>query len=326
MRALVAGGAGFIGSHLCDRLIAEGIAVTCVDNFISGLPANIAHLMDRPDFDLIEHDVSQPFDSPADLIFHFASPASPNPASPKSYLAHPVATALANSQGSYQLLEIARRHGARYLFASTSEIYGEPLEHPQRETYFGNVNPHGIRSCYDESKRFGEAIAMTYHREFQVDVRLIRIFNTYGPRCDPADGRVIPNFVSQALTGDPITVYGDGAQTRSLCYVSDLVEGIWRMITSERTGGDVVNLGNPEEHTILEYARLIRDLCDSGSEVVFRELRTADDPSRRQPDITKARELLGWEPQVLLREGLKQTIAWYREHLPDLSAGTDPVR
>jgi nucleoside-diphosphate-sugar epimerase len=326
VRALVAGGAGFIGSHLCDRLIAEGIAVTCVDNFISGLPANIAHLMDRPDFDLIEHDVSQPFDSPADLIFHFASPASPNPASPKSYLAHPVATALANSQGSYQLLEIARRHGARYLFASTSEIYGEPLEHPQRETYFGNVNPHGIRSCYDESKRFGEAIAMTYHREFQVDVRLIRIFNTYGPRCDPADGRVIPNFVSQALTGDPITVYGDGAQTRSLCYVSDLVEGIWRMITSERTGGDVVNLGNPEEHTILEYARLIRDLCDSGSEVVFRELRTADDPSRRQPDITKARELLGWEPQVLLREGLKQTIAWYREHLPDLSAGTDPVR
>ena len=315
LRALVAGGAGFIGSHLCERLLAEGATVVCVDNFISGLRSNVAHLMRRSDFVLVEHDVTQPLDVEADLVFHLASPASPNPASPKSYLAHPVETALANSLGTLQLLMLAQRSSARFLFASTSEIYGDPLEHPQRETYWGNVNPHGIRACYDESKRFGEALAMTYFRQHGLDVRIVRIFNTYGPRCDPADGRVVPNFVMQALQGQPMTVYGGGQQTRSLCYVSDLVEGIWRTMMGSGCAGEVVNLGNPEEHTVLEYAQLIRELCGSHSEIEYHPL-PEDDPTRRQPDISKARSLLDWQPQISLREGLGQTIAWYQEHLP----------
>jgi nucleoside-diphosphate-sugar epimerase len=208
---------------------------------------------------------------------------------------------------------LARRNGARFLFASTSEVYGDPLEHPQRETYWGNVNPIGIRACYDESKRFGEALVQSYRRQYDLDIRLVRIFNTYGPRCDPADGRVVPNFASQALAGEPITVYGDGSQTRSLCYVSDLVDGIWRAMTTDGARGDVFNLGNPEEHTILEYARLIRELSDSSSEIVFRPL-PQDDPTRRRPDISKAQAVLDWQPRVALREGLLRTIAWYREH------------
>ena len=313
MRAVVAGGAGFIGSHLCDRLIAEGASVVCVDNLITGARANVAHLRGEPGFELIEHDVTQPLDVAADFVFHLASPASPNPASPKSYIAHAIETAMVNSEGSHQLLELARRNGAGYLFASTSEVYGDPLEHPQKETYFGHVNPNGFRSCYDEGKRFGEALAMSYRRQHDLDVRIVRIFNTYGPRCDPEDGRLIPNFVTQAISGRPITVYGDGSQTRSLCFVSDLVEGIYRMATTSAAEGEVVNLGNPREQTVLEYADLIRRLCESTSEIVHEPLRTPDDPNRRQPDITKAKAVLAWEPRGPLEDGLKQTISWYRE-------------
>ncbi len=314
MKAVVAGGAGFIGSHLCERLLDEGAAVTCVDNLLTGARANVAHLLSRPGFSVLEQDVSLPLDLEVDAVFHLASPASPNPLSTKSYLAHPVETALANSQGTYQLLELARRRQARFLFASTSEVYGDPHEHPQRETYWGNVNPNGIRSCYDESKRFGEAISMVYARSLGVDVRIVRIFNTYGPRCDPADGRVVPNFVAQALKNEPITVYGEGSQTRSLCFVTDLVDGLWRAMTGADTRGEVFNLGNPEEHTVLEYAEMIRELCGSSSPITHEPL-PPDDPTRRQPDITKARTVLGWEPRVPLHEGLSRTIAWYAEQL-----------
>ena len=257
------------------------------------------------------HDVTQPIDAAVDAVFHLASPASPNPASPKSYLAHPVETALANSLGTYRLLEAARMAGARFLFASTSEIYGDPEEHPQSESYWGNVNPIGIRSCYDEGKRFGEALCMSYLRAHDLNVRIVRIFNTYGPRCDPADGRLVPNFITQALANSPITVFGDGSQTRSLCFVADLVEGLWLALTREGTRGEVFNLGNPEEHTVLEYARLVRELCDSQSELVFEPL-PSDDPRRRRPDITRATSVLGWKPRVSLAEGLRQTIDWYR--------------
>jgi UDP-glucuronate decarboxylase len=317
----VAGGAGFIGSHLCERLLAEGAEVLCVDNLITGARANVRHLVDNPRFEFVEHDVTEPLDVTADAIFHLASPASPNPASPRSYIAHPVETALANSQGTHRLLDLALRNHARLLFASTSEVYGDPLEHPQRETYFGNVNPNGVRSCYDESKRFGEALAMSYRRKYGTDIRIVRIFNTYGPRCDPEDGRLVPNFVSQALVGTPITVYGDGSQTRSLCYVSDLVDGIYRMMTSDAASGEVINLGNPREHTVLEYAHLIRELCDSSSEIVHEPL-PPDDPTRRQPDISKARAVLAWEPRVTLEDGLRQTIEWYRSVLTDETAPT----
>jgi nucleoside-diphosphate-sugar epimerase len=281
---------------------------------LTGSLGNVEHLRDHAGFTFLDHDVAEPLNLEVDAIFHLASPASPNPASPKSYLAHPIATALANSLGTQRLLDLARRNDARFLFASTSEVYGDPHEHPQRESYWGNVNPNGIRSCYDESKRFGEALAFAYHREHGTDVRIIRIFNTYGPRCDPADGRVVPNFVSQALRSEPITVYGTGSQTRSLCFVSDLVDGIFRTMASDCGTAEVFNLGNPEEHTIVQYAELIRELCDSSSEIVFEPL-PQDDPTRRKPDITKAQSMLGWTPNVALRDGLAQTIAWYREHL-----------
>ncbi len=284
-----------------------------MDNLISGELDHIAHLRSDPRFELLEHDVSLPFSVDGiDLVFHLASPASPNPESRKSYIAHPIETALANSQGTQQLLEIARRNNAAFLFASTSEAYGDPLEHPQRETYWGNVNPIGIRSCYDESKRFGEALTMAYLRTHDVDAHIVRIFNTYGPRCDVNDGRVVPAFIGQALTGKPLTVHGDGSQTRSLCYVSDLVDGLWRTITEPATKGEVVNLGNPEEHTVLEFAKLICELCDSPSEIVYGPARP-DDPSRRKPDIAKATALIGWGPQVALSEGLTRTIDWCRE-------------
>lgn len=321
MKALVAGGAGFIGSHLCDRLLDEGAAVTCVDNLITGSTANIEHLIGRSGFTFLQKDVTAPLDISVDLVFHLASPASPNPNSQKSYAAHPIETALANSQGTYQLLETARRNSAQFLFASTSEVYGDPQEHPQRETYWGHVNPTGVRACYDESKRFGEALTMAFVRRHGVDARVVRIFNTYGPRCDPDDGRVVPSFICQALAGDPITVYGGGSQTRSLCYVSDMVEGLWRALTNPRSAGEILNLGNPEEHTVLEYARMIRDLCGSRSEIVYRPL-PADDPARRRPDITRARSLLGWEPRVTLEDGLGRSIRWYRERLARASLKT----
>jgi nucleoside-diphosphate-sugar epimerase len=309
MRLLVAGGAGFIGSHLCERLLNRGDSVVCVDNLLTGSAANVAHLQGRPGFEFLQHDVSEPFDVPADAVFHLASPASP-----VAYQAHPEATAMVNALGSQRLLDLARRRGALYLFASTSEIYGDPLEHPQRESYWGNVNTLGPRACYDEGKRFGEALTSVYWSAYGVDGRIVRIFNTYGPRSDPDDGRLVPNFVTQALRGEPLTVYGDGSQTRSLCYVDDLVRGIELAMFSPGTTRAVVNLGNPEEHTVLEYAHLIRELVGSTVEIVYRPL-PKDDPTRRRPDITRARELLGWEPSVPLRDGLEQTVAWFRDAL-----------
>ncbi|MDA8217730.1 MAG: SDR family oxidoreductase [Dehalococcoidales bacterium] len=306
------GGAGFIGSHLCERLLSEGNEVYCLDNLITGHRHNVAHLLPDGRFHFVLHDVVEQLAEEMDVeaIYHLASPASP-----PDYLRHPVQTALANSQGTYRMLELARKRAAKFLFASTSEAYGDPLEHPQREEYWGNVNPNGQRSCYDESKRFGEALTFTYVREFGLDARIVRIFNTYGPRSDPEDGRIVPNFVTQALRGDPITVYGDGQQTRSLCYVSDLVDGLVRAQGSAGTKGGVFNLGNPDEHTVLQFAEIIKRETGSSSPITFRPLVTQDDPTRRKPDITRARERLGWEPRVPLAEGLARTIAWFKERL-----------
>jgi nucleoside-diphosphate-sugar epimerase len=310
MRLLVAGGAGFVGSHLCERLLGAGHHVVCVDSLITGARRNVEHLLSRPEFELVVHDVTLPLDVPVDGVFHLASPASP-----VAYQEHPEETALANAQGSQHLLRLARQHGAQYLFASTSEVYGDPEEHPQRETYWGHVNPIGPRACYDESKRFGEALTMVYLRHYGLDARIIRIFNTYGPRSDPNDGRLVPNFVTQALRGEALTIYGVGSQTRSLCYVDDLVRGIELAMFGPDTTGEVINLGNPEEHTVLEYAELIRELVDPSIGIVFRPLPT-DDPTRRRPDITRARTLLGWEPSVELRQGLSATIEWFRGMSP----------
>ncbi|MGE5619661.1 MAG: UDP-glucuronic acid decarboxylase family protein [Sphingomonadaceae bacterium] len=309
MRVVVTGGAGFIGSHLCAYLLEDGHQVIAVDNLITGRRRNIAQLLGHPAFSFVEHDVVQPLDLPADAIFHLASPASP-----KGYMGFPVETALVNSQGTYQLLELARRNGASFLLASTSEAYGDPLEHPQQESYWGHVNPVGPRACYDESKRFAEALTMTYVRTHDLNARIIRIFNTYGPHSDPDDGRIVPNFITQALSGSAITVYGDGTQTRSLCYVEDLVRGIVAVMFSDRLKGEVINLGNPEEHTVLEYANIVRRLCRSESPIEFRPL-PQDDPTRRCPDISKAKALLGWQPRVGLEEGLGRTIDWFRDTL-----------
>jgi len=313
VKILVTGGAGFIGSHLCAALLADGHEIVCVDSFITGNRRNIAQLLDHPRFRLIEHDVIEPVDLDAQAVFHLASPASP-----PGYLKFPLKTALTNSHGTYNLLDMALRHQAMFLLASTSEAYGDPLEHPQREDYWGHVNPVGVRSCYDESKRFAETLTMLYVRQYGLDGRIIRIFNTYGPHSDPHDGRIVPNFVTQALRGEPITVYGDGTQTRSLCYVSDLVEGIRRAMFTPESQGEVFNLGSPEEHSVLEYAHLIKRLSGSASPIVYVAapqlgLRIMDDPSRRCPDIAKARRVLGWEPHVPLAEGLEKTIAWFRQ-------------
>ena len=313
LKILVTGGAGFIGSHLCAALLADGREIVCVDSFITGNRRNIAQLLDHPHFRLIEHDVIEPLDLDVQAIFHLASPASP-----PGYLKFPLKTALTNSHGTYHLLELALRHQAMFLLASTSEAYGDPLEHPQREDYWGHVNPVGVRSCYDESKRFAETLTMLYVRQYGLDARIIRIFNTYGPHSDPHDGRIVPNFVTQALRGEPITVYGDGTQTRSLCYVADMVEGLRRAMFTPESPGEVFNLGSPEEHSVLEYAHLIKRLSGSASPIVYVAapqlgLRIMDDPSRRCPDIAKARRVLGWEPHVPLAEGLEKTIAWFRQ-------------
>lgn len=309
MKILVAGGAGFIGSHLCEALLARGDEVTVVDNFITGRRLNLASLVDHPHFQLIEHDIVQPLDLAVDQIFNLASPASP-----VGYSAHPIETHLVNSVGSYNLLQLARKLGARYLFTSTSEAYGDPLEHPQRETYYGNVNPIGPRSCYDESKRFAESLTMEYVRQFGLDARLVRLFNTYGPRMDPRDGRVVPNFVSQALRGEALTVYGDGSQTRSFCYVSDIVRGLLAVMETPGTQGEVFNLGNPDEWTIIDFAHHIRDILGVAVPLDFRP-PLKDDPTRRCPDISKSRARLGWSPAVSLSEGLPPTIAYFREAL-----------
>ena len=318
MRALITGGGGFIGSHLSRRLLADGFTVTCIDNFASGLRRNIAELDGNPNFRLIEMDVTaEPLSDElkADRYFHLASPASPNPHTPRSYMALPLETAMVNSVGMRNVLELARRNGGRVLFASTSEVYGDPLEHPQREEYWGNVSSIGPRSCYDEAKRFGEALCMIFVRKYGVDARLIRIFNTYGPNMDPEDGRMLPNFITQALNNRPITIYGDGQYTRSLCYVQDLVNGMIAIMESTRSDapGRVYNVGNPEEHTILDYARMVLELIPVSTSKIVYEAPVPDDPSRRRPDISRAKAELGWQPVVPLREGMHKTIEYFRE-------------
>jgi dTDP-glucose 4,6-dehydratase len=305
MRVLVTGAAGFLGSNLTDRLLSEGHTVVGVDNFSTGAPENIAHLASESRFSFDERDICEPFDlGPVDYVFNLASPASP-----PEYLRLGIETLRVGSVGVENTLEIAARYGAGYLHASTSECYGDPLEHPQTESYWGNVNPVGPRSVYDESKRFAEALVMAYHRSRGVDTHLVRIFNTYGPRLHPGDGRVISNFMMQALRGEPLTIYGDGRQTRSFCYVDDLIEGIVRLSRSEEHLP--VNIGNPEEFTILECAREVLEVTGSKSELRFVAL-PQDDPTRRKPDITKARTLLDWEPRVELKEGLRKSLEFFR--------------
>jgi dTDP-glucose 4,6-dehydratase len=305
--ALVTGGAGFIGSHLCDYLLKTGHRVICVDNLGSGTKDNIKHLLKNKNFKFIKHNVIFPLEinEKIDYIYHLASRASPI-----DYQEHPVETALTNSVGTYNMLKLALRKDATLLFASTSEAYGTPKIHPQTEEYWGNVNPVGVRSCYDESKRFGEALLMSFYREYKAKIKIVRIFNTYGPRLRKNDGRVISNFIIQALANKPITIYGDGSQTRSFCYVSDMVEGIYKMMHSGWIGPK--NLGNPHEVTVLEIAKQIKKLSKSNSKIIFKPL-PQDDPTKRQPDISKARSMLGWHPVVGLEEGLKTTIDWFKQ-------------
>jgi dTDP-glucose 4,6-dehydratase len=307
--SVVTGGAGFLGSHLCERLLDEGHRVVCVDSLLTGSLDNVGHLLGKEQFQFREHDVTRPFvvDGPVDNVLHFASPASPI-----DYLELPIQTLKVGSLGTHNTLGLAKAKNARYLLASTSEVYGDPLVHPQPESYWGNVNPVGPRGVYDEAKRFAEAMVMAYHRFHGVETRIVRIFNTYGPRMRMHDGRVVPTFIRQALTGEALTVFGDGGQTRSFCYVSDLIEGIWRLLQSDVS--DPVNVGNPDEMTILEFARTLLELTGSGSEVVFREL-PIDDPKIRQPDITAARRELDWEPQVPLAEGLAATLRHFEDRL-----------
>jgi dTDP-glucose 4,6-dehydratase len=313
-RVVITGGAGFLGSHLCERALAEGHEVVCVDNLVTGRLENVKHLLHRDDFQFHEHDVSKflEVERPVDFILHFASPASPI-----DYLELPIQTLKVGSLGTHNSLGLAKAKGARFLLASTSEVYGDPLEHPQKESYWGNVNPVGPRGVYDEAKRFAEAMTMAYHRYHGLDVRIVRIFNTYGPRMRQRDGRVVPAFVQQALTGEPMTVFGEGRQTRSFCYVSDLIDGIWRLLMSDLR--EPCNVGNPHEMTILEFAETIKAAVGSSSPIVFKPL-PVDDPHTRQPDITQAREKLGWEPKVTLSEGLRSTIEYFRAVLDEQGA------
>jgi dTDP-glucose 4,6-dehydratase len=306
-RVLITGGAGFLGSHLCERFLADGAEVLCLDNFLTGSPANVAHLLEHPRFVLVEHDVTGPFvpPKPPTAVLHLASPASP-----PAYLANPIHTLKAGALGTLHALGMARAAGARFLLASTSEVYGDPEVNPQPESYRGSVSTVGPRGVYDEAKRYAEALTAAYGREHGVAVRIARIFNTYGPRMAPDDGRAVPAFVSQALAGRPITVYGDGSQTRSFCYVDDLVDGI--VLLLERGDAGPVNLGNPEERTVLELARLVVRLTGSDSPIVFEPL-PVDDPRVRRPDLARARELLGWAPRTSLEDGLARVIGWFRQ-------------
>ncbi len=316
MRILLTGAAGFIGSHLCDRLLAEGDEVIGLDNFVTGSKDNIAHLAGNPRFQLIEHDVSQYIELPVkvEAVMHFASPASPNPDSPFGYPQLPIQTLKAGALGTHNSIGVAKACGARFLLASTSEIYGDPLEHPQKESYFGHVDPIGPRSVYDEAKRFAEAMTMAYYRYHNLDTKIVRIFNTFGPRMRLDDGRVVPNFISQGFHGEPLTIYGDGTQTRSFCYVDDLVEGIYRLLLSNEH--DPVNLGNPAEISILEFARRIAGMFDPPGKIqFFSDRRGAGDPQRRQPDISRARSVLGWEPKIPLEEGLRKTVDYFRKKI-----------
>ena len=322
MRIIVTGGAGFIGSHLCEVLLADGHDVVAIDNFLTGSRANIEHLEGNARFRLVEHDIVQPFDgldlpSEVDAVFHLASPASP-----ADFVRLPLEIALINSRGTHNVLDLARRYNARYLVTSTSEAYGDPTEHPQKESYFGNVNPVGPRACYDEGKRFSEMLTSVYVREFGLDGRIVRIFNTYGPRMNPNDGRSVPNFITQSIRNEPITIYGDGTQTRAYCYVDDMVSGLIAvMFAPPETRGMLFNVGNPDERTIENFAIIIRDLCGSQAPIKYLPA-LQDDPTRRCPDITRIQSLLGWQPRVPLEEGLKRTIEWFRTVL----AETAPTR
>jgi dTDP-glucose 4,6-dehydratase len=306
LRALVTGGAGFLGSHLCDALLAEGYSVTAIDNLVTGRRENLHHLRNDPRFEFLQIDINEPFDcGPIDYVFHFACPASP-----VDYMKHGIATLKVGSMGSLHALELARKYEAKYLISSTSECYGDPLEHPQKETYWGNVNPIGPRSVYDEAKRFSESLTMAYHRYHRVDTRIVRIFNTYGPRMQLNDGRVVPNFMKQALRGEDLTVYGDGSQTRSFCYVSDEIEGFMRLAKSSEHLP--VNIGNPGEFTILECAQRVLAITGSKSKIKYEPL-PQDDPKQRCPDITRAKNLLQWEPKIDLETGLRMSLEYFRK-------------
>ncbi len=316
MRVLITGAAGFLGSHLCDRLIKEGHSVVGMDNFITGSPDNLAHLAGNPNFEFIRHDVANFIFVPGkiDAVMHFASPASPNPNSPYGYTNLPIQTMKAGALGTHNSLGVARAHDAKFLLASTSEIYGDPLEHPQKETYWGHVDPIGVRSMYDEAKRFAEALTMAYHRTHGINSHIVRIFNTYGTRMSLDDGRALPNFIQQALKHEPLTVYGDGQQTRSFCFVDDLIDGIYRLLLSDEHMP--VNIGNPEEITILEFAETINSLTGNPAGIIKKpDLRLGDDPQRRRPDITRARQILAWQPTVNLEEGITRTIPYFRAKL-----------
>jgi dTDP-glucose 4,6-dehydratase len=315
LRVLVTGGAGFLGSHLCDALLAEGNSVVCADNLLTGRMENIAHLRQEPRFEFRERDVCRPFDfGKVDYIFHFASPASP-----VDYLEHAIETLQVGSLGTMNCLELAKKHDAKFFLASTSECYGDPLEHPQKETYWGHVNPIGPRSVYDEAKRFAEAVTMAYYRYHHVDTHIVRIFNTYGPRLQLNDGRVISNFIKQALLGEDLTVYGDGSQTRSFCYVSDEVAGILALAKSEEH--EPTNIGNPGEFTILECAEVVLEVTGSRSKIRYESL-PQDDPKQRRPDISKAKTLLGWEPKIDLRTGLQMSLEYFRSAVAGEVPGT----
>ncbi len=316
MRIIVTGAAGFLGSHLCDRLLKEGHEVIGMDNFITGRPENLAHLGNQERFTFIEHDVSNFIEVPdggVDAVMHFASPASPNPNSPYGYVNLPIQTMKAGALGTLNSLGVARAYNARFLLASTSEIYGDPQIHPQPETYWGHVNPIGERSVYDEAKRFAEALTLAYHRYHGIDTRIVRIFNTYGPRMRLDDGRAVPNFIKQALNGQSLTIYGDGSQTRSFCYVDDLIEGIYRLLLSDEHLP--VNLGNTDEKTILELAEIVNSLFDNNAGLTFLpDKRGEGDPQRRRPDISRAQKILNWKPTIGLEDGLKKTIPFFQEN------------
>jgi len=314
LRILITGAAGFLGSHLTDRLLSEGHTVIGMDNFITGREENIAHLKDNENFIFICHDVSNFISVPGeiDYVVHFASPASPNPASPLGYPNLPIQTMKAGALGTHNSLGVARAYDAKFLLASTSEIYGDPLEHPQKETYWGNVDPIGMRSVYDEAKRFAEALTMAYHRFHNIDTRIVRIFNTFGPRMRLDDGRVVPNFLQQAIKGIPLTIYGDGTQTRSFCYVDDLIEGVFRLMLSDYH--EPVNIGNPDETSILEFAEMINQITNNDAETIIKiSKRLESDPQRRRPDISRAKQILDWEPNISLREGIIKTIPYFKK-------------
>jgi nucleoside-diphosphate-sugar epimerase len=317
VKVLIAGGSGFIGSHLSKRLLEEGYTVGVIDNLLTGEKNNVEALLDNPKFIVFEQSVTEPLTRVSermgeiDYIFHLASPASPNQKSERSYISHPIETLLANSVGTYNLLSLAKDKNAKFLFASSSEVYGDPAISPQPETYWGNVNPNGIRSVYDEGKRFGEAMTFGFLRKYDTDVRIIRIFNTYGPNMHKDDGRVVTAFINQSIQNLPITIFGDGNQTRSFCYVDDLVNGIMLAMFSHKTKGEVFNLGNPDERTINDFAQLIKKLTGTNSDIVYEDL-PQDDPTKRKPDIQKARQILHWEPTIKLEDGLKRTIEYFR--------------